>query len=69
MTEAQQRVYDALLTEQAATDWPVTVRTLCRLTGLSSPSSVHLHLVALQEQGLVRSGRSGFRAIEKEAVR
>lgn len=35
--------------------FPPTVRELCRMTGLSSTSSVHKYLVELKEQGVIQS--------------
>lgn len=35
--------------------FPPTVRELCRMTGLSSTSSVHKYIVVLKEEGVLQS--------------
>ena len=43
--------------------FPPTVRELCVMTGLKSPSSVHNYLVQLKEDGLIESDESKPRTI------
>lgn len=43
--------------------FPPTVRELCVMTGLKSPSSVHNYLVQLKEDGLIESDESKPRTL------
>ncbi len=44
--------------------YPPTVREIAAAVGLSSPSSVHNHLAALEAKGLIRRGALKRRALE-----
>lgn len=43
--------------------FPPTVRELCDMTGLKSPSSVHHYIVQLKEDGLIESDESKPRTL------
>lgn len=43
--------------------FPPTVRELCLMTGLKSPSSVHHYIVQLKEDGLLKSDESKPRTL------
>ena len=43
--------------------FPPTVRELCVMTGLKSPSSVHHYIVQLKEDGLIESDESKPRTL------
>ena len=43
--------------------FPPTVRELCIMTGLKSPSSVHHYIVQLKEDGLIESDESKSRTL------
>nr|WP_267901520.1 transcriptional repressor LexA [Caproicibacter fermentans] len=62
MTKSQQKVYD-YLKGRMENGLPPTVREICRATGLKSTSSVHAHLRALEEKGLITRDRGLNRAI------
>ncbi|WP_411676334.1 transcriptional repressor LexA [Caproicibacter sp.] len=62
LTKSQQKVYD-YLKGRMENGLPPTVREICRATGLKSTSSVHAHLRALEEKGLITRDRGLNRAI------
>ncbi len=43
--------------------FPPTVREICVMTGLKSPSSVHNYIVQLKEDGLIESDESKPRTL------
>lgn len=43
--------------------FPPTVRELCLMTGLKSPSSVHHYIVQLKEDGILESDESKPRTL------
>lgn len=43
--------------------FPPTVREICVMTGLKSPSSVHYYIVQLKEDGLIESDESKPRTL------
>lgn len=53
MSEAQRRVYDALV-ELTADGWPTTVREIQRKLGYASPTTAYDHLRNLVALGLAR---------------
>lgn len=53
LTPRQQSVYDYLRGRAAAGESPPTLETLCRALGLRSRGSMHKHIQALVEAGLV----------------
>ncbi|MEJ2590833.1 MAG: transcriptional repressor LexA [Candidatus Thiodiazotropha sp.] len=53
LTRRQQEIYQALKENQARFDHPPTYDELCQLLGLSSRGSLHKHIQALVQAGLV----------------
>lgn len=53
LTKRQQAVYDSIRTFIEEKGYGPTVRDLCVRMGLSSPSTVHVHLNALEEKGYI----------------
>lgn len=62
LTKSEQKVYD-YLKGRMEDGLPPTVREICRATGLRSTSSVHAHLKALEEKGLITRDKGLNRAI------
>ena len=62
LTKSQQKVFDFLKCE-ATTGIPPTVREICAATGLSSTSTVHNHLKALERLGYISRSEGRNRAI------
>ena len=50
---AQNVIYNFILSEQQKNGFPPTVREICEGVGLQSPSSVHRYIKLLTEQGLL----------------
>ena len=63
ITEKQQLIYDAICRYLDKNGYPPSVREICRLTGLSSTSSVHFHLESLERMGYISRGSGKTRAI------
>ena len=66
MRERASRKMDVLSCIQTYSEqkgFPPTVRELCIMTGLKSPSSVHNYLVQLKEDGLIESDESKPRTL------
>lgn len=53
LTRAQQAVYEYLLEQQETYEYPPTLAEVCQAMGLSSRGSMHKHVQALIEAGLV----------------
>ncbi|MBR2644139.1 MAG: transcriptional repressor LexA [Clostridia bacterium] len=51
LSDAQNVIYQFILSEQKKNGFPPTVREICEGVGLHSPSSVHRYLRILTEQG------------------
>ena len=62
LKEKQQRVYDFLV-EKRAEGIPPTVREICKATGISSTSTVHGILTALEDFGYITVDRKNSRGI------
>lgn len=54
LTRKQQAVYDYIVETIDSCGIAPTVRDICQGLGLSSPSTVHVHLKTLEEKGLIR---------------
>ena len=54
VTKRQQAVLDCIETCIQEKGYGPTVREICQSLGLSSPSTVHVHLKALEEKGLIK---------------
>ena len=66
LTRRQQEIYDYLRSHAGHFTHPPTYDELCQLLGLSSRGSMHKHIQALIEAGLVEplEGRQGIRLVE-----
>ena len=63
LTRRQQEIYDYLIEKQYYFDQPPTHDELCRALGLSSRGSLHKHIQALVEAGLVEPMDRSHRGI------
>ena len=54
ITKRQQAVLDVIEQYIREKGFGPTVREVCQALGLSSPSTVHVHLKALEEKGLIK---------------
>lgn len=68
LTRRQQEIYDYLRRHADTFTHPPTLDELCHALGLSSRGSLHKHIQALTEAGLIEpmSGRQGIRLAELE---
>ena len=64
LTARQRQVLDFIDAEVRARGYPPSVREIGEAVGLSSPSTVHAHLAALQDKGYLKRDPSKPRAIE-----
>ena len=64
ITKRRQQIYDYIRSYQEEKGYPPSVREMAAAVGLSSPSTVHAHLNALEERGLIKRDRTKPRAIE-----
>lgn len=64
LTERQGQVLDFIIKESASKGYPPSVREIGAQLGLSSSSTVHNHLAALESKGYIRRDPSKPRAIE-----
>lgn len=64
ITKRQQQIYDYIKQYQKENGYPPSVREMAAAVGLSSPSTVHAHLSALEERGLIKRDASKPRALE-----
>ena len=64
LTERQRQVLDFIDAEVRSRGYPPSVREIGEAVGLSSPSTVHAHLAALQDKGYLRRDPTKPRAIE-----
>lgn len=63
LTPKQQRIYDYILDFTEENGYPPSVREIAAAVGLKSPSTVHFHLKALEEAGVINRGSGKTRAI------
>ena len=63
LTAKQQRIYDYIVDFTAEQGYPPSVREIAAAVGLKSPSTVHFHLKALEEAGVICRGSGKTRAI------
>jgi len=71
LTRRQQQVYDYLVENAAHFDHPPTHDELCQALGLSSRGSLHKHIQALVQAGLVEpmdGSHRGIRLVEQQAT-
>jgi repressor LexA len=64
LTARQRQVLEFIDAEVRRRGYPPSVREIGEAVGLSSPSTVHAHLAALQDKGYLRRDPSKPRAIE-----
>jgi repressor LexA len=64
LTDRQRQVLDFIKSETRRQGFPPTVRDIGQAVGLSSSSTVHAHLAALEAKGLIRRDPSKPRALE-----
>ncbi|MEW6189781.1 MAG: transcriptional repressor LexA [Actinomycetota bacterium] len=64
LTKRQQQILDFILSEIHRKGYPPSVREIGKAVGLSSSSTVHSHLAALEEKGYIRRDPSKPRALE-----
>ena len=64
LTSRQRQVLEFIDAEVRQRGYPPSVREIGEAVGLSSPSTVHAHLAALQDKGYLRRDPSKPRAIE-----
>jgi repressor LexA len=64
LTDRQRQILDFIKTEVRKKGFPPTVRDIGEAVGLSSSSTVHSHLAALEAKGLIRRDPSKPRALE-----
>lgn len=64
ITKRQQQIYDYIKEYQQEKGYPPSVREMAAAVGLSSPSTVHAHLSALEARGLLKRDATKPRAIE-----
>ena len=64
LTERQQQILDVVQQHMEEKGYPPTVREIGEAVGLTSPSTVHAHLKALEEAGALRRDATKPRAID-----
>ena len=64
ITKRQQQIYDFIRSYQTEKGYPPSVREMAAAVGLSSPSTVHAHLCALEAHGLIKRDKTKPRALE-----
>ncbi|NLW44166.1 MAG: transcriptional repressor LexA [Syntrophomonadaceae bacterium] len=64
LTPRQQEIFDYLQTHTKKYGYPPSVREIGQALGLSSSSTVHVHLTQLEDKGWIRRDPSKPRAIE-----
>ena len=64
VTKRQRQIYEYIKEYQKENGYPPSVREMASAVGLSSPSTVHAHLSALEERGLIKRDASKPRALE-----
>ncbi len=64
LTEKQAKIMRFILEEVKERGYPPSVREICKAVGLKSTSSVHNHMVTLQELGYIKRDATKPRAIE-----
>ncbi len=64
ITKRQRQIYDFIKSYQREKGYPPSVREMATAVGLSSPSTVHAHLSALEARGLIKRDKTKPRALE-----
>ena len=63
MTEKQEKIYNAIKSFISEFGYAPTVREIGEIVNLKSPSSVHEHLLALEEKGYITQLKGKSRTI------
>jgi len=63
LSNPQEQIYDYIVTHCQEHTYPPTVREICSAVGLSSTSTVHMHLNKLEQSGLIRRDAAKQRSI------
>lgn len=63
LSAKQQRIYDYIVDYTADVGYPPSVREIAAAVGLKSPSTVHFHLKALEDAGVISRSSGKTRAI------
>lgn len=63
LTRRQQEIYDFLLEHQLVSSRPPTLDELCRSVGMKSRGSLHKHIQALVEAGLIEAANGKQRGV------
>lgn len=64
LSKNQVRILSYIKEEINSKGYPPSVREMCSAVGLSSTSTVHSHLTALEKKGFIKKGNNKNRAIE-----
>ncbi|MBP3885599.1 MAG: transcriptional repressor LexA [Olsenella sp.] len=64
LTKRQKEIYEFICTYTNEHGYPPSVREIGKAVGLASPSTVHMHLKALQERGYIKRDSKKPRTIE-----
>ena len=64
LTEKQQLILDYIKSQVKSKGVVPSIREICKATGLSSTSSVHLHLESLEKKGYIKRKQAKTRNIE-----
>lgn len=64
ISKRQQQIYDFIRSYQKEKGYPPSVREMAAAVGLSSPSTVHAHLSALEDLGFIKRDATKPRALE-----
>src|SRR5579863_5186586 len=67
-TERQRRILEVIRTFTAEHGYPPSVREIGELVGLSSSSTIHAHLKALERRGLISRDPTKPRALRSGAM-
>lgn len=68
LTRKQQQIYDYIISFSGEHGYPPSVREIGAYVGLKSPSTVHFHMKALEEKGLITKAEGKTRAITINGV-
>lgn len=63
LTPRQAKVYESIIFYQNKKGYAPTVRELCKMVGVSSTSTISLHLSRIEEMGLIKRQQNFPRAI------
>ena len=64
MEDSRKRIYDYIVEHISRCGYSPTVREICNGVNLKSTSTVHHHLLKLEDNGLIRMGNNKARGIE-----